>query len=100
MCNQFLQVNLNYLGHVPLDNALRKAVRQQQAVLELYPASPSSRSLTRLAERLDRTYAERVSAAGPQSGSPTASIPSTAPGSAEDRGRNFWDRLLHWKKAR
>ena len=41
---QFLQGNLEYLGMIPQDNAMEKAVRQQQPVSILYPDAKSSRA--------------------------------------------------------
>lgn len=41
---QFLKGNLEYLGMIPQDSAMEKAVRQQQPVSILYPDSKSSRA--------------------------------------------------------
>jgi flagellar biosynthesis protein FlhG len=87
VCSQFLKVNLNFLGWIPFDNNLRKTVRQQKPLLELYPDSPAAKSLTRIADLLD-------------SGSVTQSSPQTATGAefGPEKASSFWDRLLHWKK--
>lgn len=50
VCDQFLDVSLVYSGAVPFDEALRAAVRGQQAVLHYAPSSPAAISLRRLAE--------------------------------------------------
>lgn len=50
--SQFLHGNLNYLGMIPMDNALEKAVRQQQTVSLLEPNSKSARAFTMIAENL------------------------------------------------
>lgn len=50
--SQFLHGNLNYLGMIPMDNALEKAVRQQQTVSLLEPNSKSARAFTVIAENL------------------------------------------------
>jgi flagellar biosynthesis protein FlhG len=49
VADQFLEVQLGYLGAIPRDDFLRKAVRQQDAVIQLYPRSKSAQALTRLA---------------------------------------------------
>jgi flagellar biosynthesis protein FlhG len=46
------QVSIDYLGFIPTDVKLPSAVKQQRAVLELYPKAPSSRSFKDLARRL------------------------------------------------
>jgi len=46
------QVSIDYLGFIPFDEKLPSAVKQQRAVLELYPKAPSSRSFMELAKRL------------------------------------------------
>ncbi len=45
-------VSLDYLGHVPLDASLPKAVRRQEAVVEIFPESPASRQIVQLARDL------------------------------------------------
>ena len=45
-------VGLDYLGAVPLDANIPRAVRQQRAVIEVYPSSPASRSFAGLARKL------------------------------------------------
>jgi flagellar biosynthesis protein FlhG len=49
------EIALDYLGFVPYDPALPKAVMRQQPVLALYPQSPASRSFVRLAQTLWET---------------------------------------------
>ena len=85
-CRQFLQVGLSFLGSVPFDQNIRKAVRQQRAVFDLYPNSPSGKSIARLAVCLEETR-------------PEVSAPDADPASPNALSRSFWDRLLHWKKA-
>ena len=88
VCRRFLQVNLTYLGSVPFDNNIRRAVRKQRAVLDIYPTSPSAKSLSRIAAHLDMTR-------------PAPPLPGVESDAADDVPReSFWDRLLHWKKAR
>jgi flagellar biosynthesis protein FlhG len=45
-------LSIRYLGHVPMDEKLRAAVKLQRAVTELYPKAPSSRSFHELARLL------------------------------------------------
>src|SRR5665647_796611 len=46
------EISLNYLGFVPYDQALPKAVMRQQPVLALYPQSPASKSFVMIAQTL------------------------------------------------
>lgn len=50
----FLDLTLDYLGAVPEDNALRKAVQRQRPVVGAYPGSPAGRAFHELARRIDR----------------------------------------------
>jgi flagellar biosynthesis protein FlhG len=52
VAERFLHVNLRWAGSVPHDPEVPEAVRRQQAVIELAPATPASRALEALAERL------------------------------------------------
>ena len=49
---KFLSISLDYLGYVPYDASLQRAVRQQRALLEMYPDSEAARSLMRIAEKI------------------------------------------------
>jgi flagellar biosynthesis protein FlhG len=48
--DKFLDAKLKYLGHVPRDEDLPRAVRVQQPVVELYPRAPASRALSALCD--------------------------------------------------
>lgn len=87
VATQFLNVQLRYLGPVPLDKFVPKAVRQQRPVLELYPTAPASRGLLRIAALLDQS-----------SQVPPPARSSAAPAAPADP--TFWDRLLHWKRVK
>ena len=50
--NQFLDVQLRYEGDIPFDEALREAIKQQQAVTVKSPRSESGKAFKRLAERV------------------------------------------------
>lgn len=45
---KFLNISLDYLGHIPLDEYLQKAVRAQRALLEIYPNSIASRQFAEI----------------------------------------------------
>lgn len=54
LARRFLDVSPALLGHLPSDRRLARAVRQQMAVVEAFPAARASRSLVRLTERILR----------------------------------------------
>lgn len=49
--DRYLDVMLNYMGSIPYDDALRKAVKTQKAVVQAYPRSPSSQAFKNLAKK-------------------------------------------------
>jgi flagellar biosynthesis protein FlhG len=49
---RFLRVRLEYQGYVPFDDAVPRAVRHQQPVVELTPGTPASVGIGHLARRL------------------------------------------------
>jgi flagellar biosynthesis protein FlhG len=51
--DRFLDVALLYAGSIPQDDQLRRAVRKQRAVLDLYPASKSAGAFRKLATEVD-----------------------------------------------
>jgi len=48
-------ISLDYLGSIPHDPHLTKAVMQQKALLELYPGSPSAKAFTAIAQRIQKS---------------------------------------------
>jgi len=50
----YLDVTLNYMGAVPQDEYLVKAVKKQQAVMKSYPQSPSALAFRQLAAKVDK----------------------------------------------
>jgi len=46
------EISLEYLGFIPFDESVPKAVMRQQPVLTLYPAAPASQAFIRLARHL------------------------------------------------
>lgn len=51
--NRFLDVTLDYLGAVPYDDYMRKAIRQQKSVMEAFPGSKASGAFKGLAHAID-----------------------------------------------
>jgi flagellar biosynthesis protein FlhG len=51
---KFLCISLDYIGFVPHDNCVPKAVRQQRALLDAYPGSAASSSLLNLSEKQEK----------------------------------------------
>jgi len=70
------EVNLKYLGFIPHDEAIPKAVRRQQPVLTLYPRAPASKSFNQLARRLWE---------------------APSPGGLDGNIKFFWRRLLQYQ---
>lgn len=64
VCQRYLDVSLNYMGAVPRDDFLRKAVLKQQAVTSAYPGSPSGRAFKELAQRADNPLRAMESSGG------------------------------------
>ena len=51
--DRFLDVTLQYVGHIPFDEAVRKAVQRQKPVVELSPRSKAALAYKQLAEKVD-----------------------------------------------
>jgi len=52
--DRFLDVNLDYVGAVPYDDFLRKAVQKQRAVVEAYPRSKAALSFGKIAQKVSQ----------------------------------------------
>ena len=52
VAERFLDIRVSYLGHVPQDEYLRRAVQRQRAVLEAFPGAPSSIAFRDIANRV------------------------------------------------
>lgn len=50
---RFLDVALQYVGSIPYDDALKKAVQRQRAVVEAYPRAKASLAFKALAQKVD-----------------------------------------------
>jgi flagellar biosynthesis protein FlhG len=53
VANRFLSVELDYVGEIPEDPFLRRAVREQRPVVAAYPSCPAAVALKTLALRAD-----------------------------------------------
>ena len=52
--SKFLDVTLNYLGAIPRDEWLRRAVQRQEAVVDAFPAAPASMAFREIAKRAEK----------------------------------------------
>ncbi len=52
--DRFLDVMLTFIGTIPYDERLRKAVQHQRAVVEAFPRSPSALALKRIARQVNK----------------------------------------------
>ncbi len=52
--DRFLDVSLDFLGVIPFDIYLRKAVKKQNAVTQAYPRSPSAQAFNMAAQKINR----------------------------------------------
>jgi flagellar biosynthesis protein FlhG len=52
--HRFLGVGIDYLGSVPYDDYVHRAVQKQVPVVEQFPGSRAARASTRLAERIEQ----------------------------------------------
>jgi len=51
--DRYLDVMLNYMGCIPYDESLRKAVKSQKPVVQAFPRSPSSQAFKNIAKKAD-----------------------------------------------
>lgn len=52
--NRFLDVALDYMGHVPHDDYVIKSIRKQRAVVEAFPRSKASMAYKNLSDKLSK----------------------------------------------
>ncbi|MBL7048052.1 MAG: MinD/ParA family protein [Nitrospira sp.] len=57
---RFLSISLDYIGYIPHDISLPNAVRQQRAVLDIYPDSAVSKSLLHIAEKISNEKNDNI----------------------------------------
>lgn len=53
VCERFLDVNLDFMGIVPFDEDLRRAVKKQRAVVEYLPRSKAAVAFTHLSKKIN-----------------------------------------------
>ena len=53
VAERFLDVTLSFMGSVPNDDWLRRAVRRQRAVVEVYPGAPATKAFRDLAAKAE-----------------------------------------------
>ena len=53
VCHRFLGITPAYLGYLPEDDYVRRAIRRQTTVVEAFPSSPCARAFQRLAAAVD-----------------------------------------------
>jgi flagellar biosynthesis protein FlhG len=53
VCERFLDVNLDFMGIVPFDEDLRRAVKKQRAVVEYIPRSKAATAFTHLSKKIN-----------------------------------------------
>jgi flagellar biosynthesis protein FlhG len=54
VCDRYLDVELGYLGGVPSDMYLRRAVQERKALVSAYPRSPAANAIRDVSRRLNR----------------------------------------------
>lgn len=53
VCDRFLDVTLDFMGIVPFDEDLRRAVKKQRSVVEAFPRSKSATAFAHLAKKIE-----------------------------------------------
>jgi flagellar biosynthesis protein FlhG len=54
VASRFLDITLNYVGELPDDPYLKRAIREQRPVTDAYPASPAAMAFKKLALNVDK----------------------------------------------
>jgi flagellar biosynthesis protein FlhG len=57
---RFLSISLDYVGYVPHDSSVHKAVRQQKALIDAYPNSDASKSLMSISKRINNDNPQNI----------------------------------------
>jgi len=50
--DRFLSISLDYIGYVPRDHSVQKAVRQQRALVDIYPESEAAKCILQISKNL------------------------------------------------
>jgi len=53
VCERFLDVTMQYVGAVPFDNNVRKAVQRQKPVIQMFPQTKASQAYRQLATKVN-----------------------------------------------
>lgn len=53
VCDRFLDVSLLYMGHIPFDENVRKAVQHRKALLEYAPRSKAAQAVRAMAQKVN-----------------------------------------------
>lgn len=53
VCDRFLDVTLDFMGIVPFDDDLRRAVKKQRSVVEAFPRSKAATAFAHLAKKIE-----------------------------------------------
>lgn len=53
VCGRFLDASLQYIGHVPFDESVRKSVQKRQALLEYAPRCKAAMAVRNIAQKVD-----------------------------------------------
>lgn len=53
VCDRFLDVSLQYIGHIPFDENVRKAIQKRQPLLEFAPRSKAASAIKTIAQKVD-----------------------------------------------
>lgn len=48
---KFLNISLDYIGHIPFDHSLQRAVKEQRAVVDIYPDSTAAKKFTEVSAK-------------------------------------------------
>jgi flagellar biosynthesis protein FlhG len=63
---EFLQVRLNFLSHIPADDLVHESVARRKGVVQEFPSSQVARALTHLGETIDAEFHSRKVKGGMQ----------------------------------
>ncbi len=53
VCERFLDASLQYMGHIPFDESVRKAIQKRRPVVEFAPRSKAASAIKVLAQKVD-----------------------------------------------
>lgn len=53
ICTHFLDVTLEHCGYIPNDEYMKKAIKKQKSIFDIYPSSRSTLAFKRIAKKID-----------------------------------------------